>query len=116
MRTFMKQSSYLAMPGYQQLTAKTEYTQKSSCALSTKGLLYAFLGASSVVLCGVTATLWAWIRYGRHGRYSPMVIGPVLLSIGLLSIVTIGCIAWKRRKQLRNRQPLVYQVELADWN
>ena len=104
------------MPVYQQLTERNPEANKSCWTRLTKGLLYALLGAASVVLCGVTATLWAWVRYGQHGWYSPMVIGPIILCIGLISLITIGCIAWKRQQRMRNRQPLVYQVELGHFS
>ena len=104
------------MPVYEQLTERAPDSSKTCCSPLTKGLLYATLGAASVILCGITATLWAWVCYGQHGSYSPMIIGPIILLIGLLSLVTIGCIAWRRQKKSPNRHTLVYQVELAHLN
>ncbi len=102
------------MPVYQQLTEQTSQDTTKSCfPRFTKGLVFALLGAFSVILCGAATTMWVWIRYGEDGYHSPMVLGPIILFVGVVSFITICSIPfWKQRKK-NTTYHVVYQVQMT---
>ncbi len=104
-------------PIYQKLTEKyptQEVTKTSFCSVFRRGALYSCIGACSVVLCGVTATLWAWLKYGEEGFHSALILGPILMVIGFISLMVIGWLncCWRRNKY----KQVIFQVEMAHIN
>ncbi len=102
-------------PVYQKLTEKyhgQEVNKTSCCSVFQKGALYACIGACSVVLCGVTATLWAWLKYGEDGFHSTLILGPILLMIGFISLIVIGWLSCCYRNRHKQKS-VIYQVEMA---